>query len=225
MKYLRRLSKFSHTQMVHLLVHLRNRLSSTIPRKHLPATALSLLVVGISIFFGHSLLFPSTTIHKGEFTFAERSYNSKTSGSVLPASCGSYPDFGTNHGDYDSNNTAGHCAVSGCPSGYSINYLSLYRNCGYSGNFRVYDTAAGGYIVVISSYMNNTFASQSCSPLPDNTTMADGSTLLSTREPSLNTTPLQPVCSAPCWDGSWAIPHIGRSCPAQPVPTVNLNFN
>ena len=220
MKYLRRLSKFSHTQMVHIL----NRLRRMIPRKHLPATALSLLVVGIFIFFCYSLLLPSTTIHKGEFSFSERSYNSKTSGSVLPASCGSYPDFGTNHGDYNSNNTAGHCNGS-CPQDYSINSLSIYRNCGYSGNFRVYDAAAGGYIVVISSYMNNTFASQSCSPLPDNTTMADGSTLLSTREPSLNTTPLQPVCSAPCWDGSWAIPHIGRSCPAQPVPTVNLNFN
>ena len=131
-------------------------------------------------------------VHKSEFRFSERSKSASAEGSVLPASCASYPEVGQAHFVGD---TEGHCSGT-CPAGYAVNSIPLYKTCVYM------------FFEQIGEYQ-----SIPCPPVSP----VSGSLLISQNPYNSS------ICSAACLDGSWAIPHLGRSCPVPP-PTANIYF-
>lgn len=164
------------------------------------------LIVGATMIsasaFVYNSFFDNSLVHHAELNFTERSQNPNILGSVVPASCESYPTVGQTHGI---DNYGGHCTGT-CPSGYTINARPYYRECVYHLSISG-DGGSDSY-----SYVE-TYASESC-PATHPTT---GYPL------EINDVITVPLCSKQCDNGSWSFPHVGINCPASP-PSVHLEF-
>lgn len=138
---------------------------------------------------------------KSELRFSEMSKEENVKGSVIPASCQSYPTFGVVHSSYD---VGGHCANT-CPAGTYATQLTM-RMCVYVGGGGGEESAAYLYYSIAPS--------QSCpSTFPGQPNYYYSGVY--------NPYGTAYVCQKTCSDGSVITPHLGEVCP----PRVNLFFN
>lgn len=182
------------------------------PRANKTAGALIVffIFISVSVFLSNTMLNTNKKmISTSELRFKEFSNNKKIEGSILPASCGSYPDFGTSH----AGDIAGHCAGT-CPAGSSLVADSITIACYYP---MVYDL--DGYAV------GNTYHAYVWDGCPVYSPFGIPYGLYYTswgQAPD----PVTNICTQYC-NGTPIYPHLGQSCPPPPppTPTVNINFN
>jgi hypothetical protein len=168
------------------------KIVSNLSKKWGPLIFFSILI--ISVFFLNSSLLKKSkaVINDHELRFSESSLNLNLEGSVVPASCESYPTTGFSHYTGD----GGHCAGT-CPAGTALVDIPWYRFCQYSwwewdqGQLTEYSTGP---------------ANEPC-PLKYNGHDYTGVYF----DYNAN------ICRQTCWNGSMVFPHLGQTCPPAPV--------
>lgn len=139
-----------------------------------------------------------------ELRFSENSKDEDVKGSVIPASCQSYPTFGVIHSSSD---VGGHCTNT-CPAGTYATRLTM-RMCQY------YYYEGGGENAGGVSYLYYSIApSQSC---PSTFPGQPNYTFMGMIDPYGSSY----VCQKTCANGTVITPHLGETC----TPAVNLFFN
>lgn len=150
------------------------------------------VVVLPSFFFEYKI---NNEVSAAELRFTEISNDSNIQGSILPASCQSYPTMEMLHMGGD---VSGHCSGT-CPAPSTLVNTAWWRTCSYTVPPTWWDAGDGfSYVDVIPS----------------------GSTcpVSGTRGGSLagNAVVNANVCRTTCWNGAYIFPHLGQTCPAAP---------
>ena len=91
-------------------------------------TALLSVFVAVTFIVGTAIFIPQKPALSAELRFSEFSKNQTIKGSVIPASCESYPTVGTHHSGWNTVD-GGHCS---CPTNTRVSNVNFYL-CSDSG--------------------------------------------------------------------------------------------
>ena len=159
-------------------------------------TALLSVFVAVSFIAGTAIFIPQKPALSAELRFSEFSKNQTIKGSVIPASCESYPTVGAHHSGWNVVD-GGHCS---CPTNTRLTNVDFYL-CNDGGTY--FDSTSGAQLP------NPGVWSRGSCTAPNSVNMAPGNSLI------------YPLCQ---WAYNPSCPayYIDQPCPA---PTVNIQFN